>query len=56
MSDQLTLRGVVIVVSAHEDEDAHRRAFEQGAVDVLYKPFRETDLLNAIQKVLAGEP
>jgi FixJ family two-component response regulator len=38
----------IIFITSHADGDAEARALEAGAVDYLYKPFREEQLLNAI--------
>ncbi len=42
----------IIFVTSHADGDARARALEAGAVDYLYKPFREEELLNAIDAAL----
>jgi FixJ family two-component response regulator len=42
----------IIFVTAHADDDARVRALEAGAVDFLYKPFREEELLDAIDTAL----
>jgi FixJ family two-component response regulator len=42
----------VIFITSHADGDARARALEAGAVDYLYKPFREEELLNAIDAAL----
>jgi FixJ family two-component response regulator len=42
----------IIFITSHADDDARTRALEAGAVDFLYKPFREEDLLNAIDAAL----
>jgi FixJ family two-component response regulator len=42
----------IIFITSHADEDARTRALEAGAVDFLYKPCREEDLLNAIDAAL----
>ncbi len=42
----------IIFITSHADDDARARALEAGAVDFLYKPFREEDLLNAIDAAL----
>ena len=42
----------IIFITSHVDDDARARALENGAVDFLYKPFREEELLNAIEAVL----
>jgi len=42
----------IIFITSHADDDARAQALEAGAVDFLYKPFREEDLLNAIDAAL----
>src|SRR5215470_1954031 len=42
----------LIFITAHGDEEARARALRAGAVDFLYKPFREEVLLRAIQSAL----
>ena len=42
----------IIFITSHADGDARARALEAGAVDYLYKPFREEDLINAINVAL----
>jgi FixJ family two-component response regulator len=42
----------IIFVTSHADDNARARAVEAGAVAFLYKPFREKDLLNAIDAAL----
>lgn len=42
----------VILISAHHDADVRKKAIDEGAVDVLYKPFDATDLLKIIQSAL----
>lgn len=42
----------IIFITSHTDGDARARALEAGAVDFLYKPFRDEDLLNAIDRAL----
>ena len=44
----------MILISGHYDAAVRQIAIEEGAVDVLYKPFDATDLLNIIQSVLAN--
>jgi FixJ family two-component response regulator len=44
----------IIFITSHADDDARARALDAGAVDFLYKPFREEDLLNAIDAALNG--
>jgi FixJ family two-component response regulator len=38
----------IVFITAHADEAMRPQLIEQGAVDCLYKPFIEKDLLNAI--------
>jgi FixJ family two-component response regulator len=45
----------IIFITSHADDDARTRALEAGAVDFLYKPFREEALLNAIHKALESK-
>ena len=42
----------IIFITSHADGDAESRALEAGAVDYLYKPFREEQLLNAIDAAI----
>jgi FixJ family two-component response regulator len=44
----------IIFITSHADDNARTRALEAGAIDFLYKPFREEALLNAIHKALKG--
>jgi FixJ family two-component response regulator len=51
----LKLRGQsipIIFISAHKDEVVHKRAFQQGAVEFLFKPFSDTALLQALNTAL----
>jgi FixJ family two-component response regulator len=43
----------IIFITSHGDGDARARALEAGAVDFLYKPFREEALLKAIDTALS---
>jgi FixJ family two-component response regulator len=45
-------RTPIIFITSHGDGDARARALEAGAVDFLYKPFREEALLKAIDSAL----
>jgi FixJ family two-component response regulator len=45
-------RTPIIFITSHADGDARARALDAGAVDYLYKPFREEELLNAIDAAL----
>ena len=52
---ELRLRGhriPIIFISAHKDEVVRRRAFHQGAVEFLFKPFSDTALLQALNTAL----
>jgi FixJ family two-component response regulator len=42
----------IIFVTSHADENARARALEAGAVAFLYKPFREEELIKAINTAL----
>ena len=42
----------IIFVTSHADNDARVRALKGGAVAFLYKPFREEELINAIDAAL----
>ena len=42
----------IIFITAHEDDDRRRQAFEAGAVAFLLKPFYQEELLNAIDAAL----
>jgi two-component system, LuxR family, response regulator FixJ len=45
----------IIFITSHGDDSARTRALEAGAVDFLYKPFREEALLNAIHTALKSK-
>jgi FixJ family two-component response regulator len=42
----------VILISAHNNPEVRQRAIDEGAVDVLYKPFDAADLLKIIQSAV----
>ena len=42
----------VILISAHYDAEVRQTAIDEGAVDVLYKPFDATDLLKMVQSAV----
>jgi FixJ family two-component response regulator len=42
----------IIFITSYADGDARAKALEAGAVDYLDKPFREADLINAIDAAL----
>lgn len=39
----------IVFITGHKDEDIRREAFTQGAVKFLYKPFSDSDLLDAVK-------
>ena len=45
----------IVFVTSHADDDARARALGAGAVGFLYKPFREQELLDAIDSALTKE-
>ena len=52
---ELKLRGhsiPIIFISGQKDEVVRRRAFQQGAVEFLFKPFSDTSLLQALNTAL----
>ena len=42
----------IILITSHTDDDARARALEAGSVGFLYKPFRDDELLNAMEAAL----
>jgi FixJ family two-component response regulator len=42
----------IVFITSHGDDNTRTRALEAGAVDFLYKPFREEALLSAIDRAL----
>jgi FixJ family two-component response regulator len=46
----------IIFVTSHIDDDVRDRALGAGAVAFLYKPFREEELLDAIDGILEEQP
>ena len=42
----------IVFITAHRDEHVRPRLLAQGAVECLYKPFTETDLLDALNTAL----
>ena len=42
----------IIFITSHADDGARARALNAGAVDFLYKPFREEELVHAIDAAL----
>jgi FixJ family two-component response regulator len=52
---ELTLRRQeipIVFITAHRSENVRPRALERGAVDCLFKPFSEGDLLQALNTAL----
>ena len=45
----------IIFISGQKDEDIRKQALRQGAVKFLYKPFSDSDLLEAVNAALDGE-
>ncbi len=43
----------VILISAHHNAEVRQKAIDEGAVDVLYKPFDATDLLRIVQSAVS---
>src|SRR5580658_5942780 len=46
----------VILISAHYNAEVRQMAIDEGAVDVLYKPFDAADLLKTIQSAVTNAP
>jgi len=44
----------IIFITAQKDREIQDRAFKQGAVSFLYKPFSDTALLDALNKAVEG--
>ena len=42
----------IIFITSHVDDDARAAALEAGAAGFLYKPFRDDELLNAVEAAL----
>ena len=45
----------IIFITGQKDEDLRKRAFRQGAVKFLYKPFSDSALLDAVNAALSGD-
>jgi FixJ family two-component response regulator len=55
LQDELKRRGQaipIVFISGQKDEDIRKRAFRQGAVKFLYKPFSDSALLDAVNAAL----
>jgi FixJ family two-component response regulator len=44
----------IIFITAQKDESTRARVLEQGAVDILFKPFSDIDLRDALSKAMGG--
>ena len=58
LQEELKRRGQpipVIFITGQKDEDIRKRAFKQGAVKFLYKPFSDNALLDAVNAAISGE-
>src|SRR5215471_1657179 len=44
----------IIFITGQKDEDARKRAFRQGAINFLYKPFSDNALLDAVNAAFNG--
>jgi FixJ family two-component response regulator len=44
----------IVFITAHRDETVRPRLIKQGAVDCLFKPFSDSDLLKALNAALGG--
>jgi FixJ family two-component response regulator len=57
LQQELKVRGhniPVIFITAQKDETVRRRALERGAVELLFKPFSDTALREALSKATGG--
>ena len=45
----------IIFITGQKDEDIQKRAFKQGAVKFLYKPFSDSALLDAVNAALPAK-
>jgi len=55
LQEELKRRGQaipIIFITGQKDEDIRKRAFRQGAVKFLYKPFSDSALLDAVHTAL----
>jgi FixJ family two-component response regulator len=58
VQEELKRRGQaipIIFITGQKDEDIRKRAFRQGAVKFLHKPFSDSALLDAVNTALSGE-
>jgi FixJ family two-component response regulator len=42
----------IVYITAHADNDVRPRLLAEGAVECLFKPFSQTDLLNALNRAI----
>ena len=45
----------IIFITGQKDEDVRKQAIKEGAVNFLYKPFSDSDLLDAVNAALDAE-
>lgn len=58
LQEELKRRGQaipIIFITGQKDEDVRKQAIKEGAVNFLYKPFSDSDLLDAVNAALDGE-
>lgn len=58
LQKELTNRGQaipIIFMTGQKDDEARKQALKQGAVKFLYKPFSDSDLLDAVNAALVRE-
>jgi len=58
LQSELRRRGYsipTIFITGQKDEEIRERAFRQGAVSFLYKPFSDSALLDAVNEALSGK-
>jgi DNA-binding response OmpR family regulator len=46
----------VVFISAHQDDEARKRALDEGATSFLYKPFDGAELLRVIEAAVKDSP
>jgi FixJ family two-component response regulator len=57
VQEELKRRGraiPIIFITGQKDEDIRKQALRQGAVNVLYKPFSDSALLEAVNAAVSG--
>ena len=57
VQEELKRRGraiPIIFITGQKDEDIRKQALRQGAVNVLYKPFSDSALLEAVNAAMSG--